>query len=109
MRTKHMREASAPFFPSPGTPGEGQGGGFLMKSNTFKQPPPQPSPGVPEEGVKRSFPRPSLCAMFGMLLVLASSNSLLQAKSAPTTRPYTKQQIDEAIKKGVEFLVKNQE
>jgi hypothetical protein len=34
-------------IPSPGTPGEGQGGG-----STGNAPPPQPSPGVPGEGEK---------------------------------------------------------
>jgi putative ABC transport system permease protein len=44
-------------FPSPGTPGEGQGGGPIgeSRSNTLEHsqsipPPPQPSPGVPGEG-----------------------------------------------------------
>jgi dATP pyrophosphohydrolase len=36
-------------FPSPGTPGEGKGGGF---SGGLEKPPPLPSPGVPEEGEK---------------------------------------------------------
>jgi hypothetical protein len=44
-------------FPSPGTPGEGQGGGLVAGSGSELschlqtwQPPPQPSPGVPGEG-----------------------------------------------------------
>jgi TatD DNase family protein len=38
------------YFPSPGTPGEGRGGG---SSGPLKsQPPPQPSPGVPGEGIR---------------------------------------------------------
>jgi very-short-patch-repair endonuclease len=44
-------------FPSPGTPGEGQGGGVSRerRTDTIRQlpatpPPPQPSPGVPGEG-----------------------------------------------------------
>ena len=36
------------FFPSPGTPGEGQGGGSPRPIGA--PPPPQPSPGVPGEG-----------------------------------------------------------
>jgi hypothetical protein len=38
-------------IPSPGTPGEGQGGGFVENATTQK-PPPQPSPGRPGEGEK---------------------------------------------------------
>jgi NAD(P)-dependent dehydrogenase (short-subunit alcohol dehydrogenase family) len=47
----------APILPSPGTPGEGQGGGSIgvNQSGTGghvegRRPPPQPSPGVPGEG-----------------------------------------------------------
>jgi hypothetical protein len=36
-------------LPSPGTPGEGQGGGSTKQRN-LKPPPPPPSPGVPGEG-----------------------------------------------------------
>jgi S-adenosylmethionine:tRNA ribosyltransferase-isomerase len=39
----------SPLFPSPGTPGEGQGGGLLADARKG-DPPPQPSPGVPGEG-----------------------------------------------------------
>ena len=38
------------LFPSPGTPGEGQGGG--IRGPIGVPPPPQPSPGVPGEGEK---------------------------------------------------------
>src|SRR5438270_6895430 len=37
-------------FPSPGTPGEGQGGGLSQLPGAIDQPPPPPSPGVPGEG-----------------------------------------------------------
>jgi ubiquinone/menaquinone biosynthesis C-methylase UbiE len=46
-----------PSVPSPGTPGEGQGGGLIAESRSSAirvsqatVPPPQPSPGVPGEG-----------------------------------------------------------
>jgi len=37
-------------FPSPGTPGEGEGGGLQCERRSASKPPPLPSPGVPEEG-----------------------------------------------------------
>lgn len=40
--------ATAELFPSPGTPGEGEGGGLPSSA----KPPPQPSPGIPGEGVR---------------------------------------------------------
>jgi endonuclease-3 len=45
--------------PSPGTPGEGGGGGFCLQSqiknrkSKMRRPPPLPSPGVPGEGERR--------------------------------------------------------
>ena len=47
--------------------------------------------------------------LISVVLLAANVASSTFAKSAPTTRPYTKQQIDEAIKRGVDFLVKSQE
>jgi len=45
--------ATAAHFPSPGTPGEGQGGGLPGEDRTdTSKPPPHPSPGVPGEGEK---------------------------------------------------------
>jgi len=49
--------SGAPLFPSPGTPGEGKGGGLVERlwsgailHGKAAPPPPQPSPGVPGEG-----------------------------------------------------------
>ena len=56
-RRRVMRSAIS-FFPSPGTPGEGQGGG--LSGPIGVPPPPQPSPGVPGEGGTSS--RPSAAA-----------------------------------------------
>ena len=44
-------------FPSPGTPGEGEGGGSFRDQNSEvrqQKPPPQPSPGIPGEGEVRT-------------------------------------------------------
>jgi hypothetical protein len=51
-------QSAAQLIPSPGTPGEGQGGGLIVESPSDHNvrpelaPPPQPSPGVPGEGAK---------------------------------------------------------
>jgi protein ImuA len=47
-----------PLIPSPGTPGEGQGGGFGKRLQLSKPPPP-PSPGVPGERVEALRREPS--------------------------------------------------
>jgi hypothetical protein len=52
-------DLSVPSVPSPGTPGEGQGGGppdsrSRIPDGKPQAPPPQPFPGVPEEGEKNS-------------------------------------------------------
>jgi alpha-1,2-mannosyltransferase len=60
VRPKLAPRPAPAYFPSPGTPGEGQGGGLCGDEDLPKvEPPPQPSPGVPEEGeiVARILPR----------------------------------------------------
>ena len=52
-------------FPSPGTPGEGQGGGYVGQSKL--DPPPQPSPGVPGEGEKG---KRNISVAFGGLIAM---------------------------------------
>jgi hypothetical protein len=48
-RTRPPRATRVRLFPSPGTPGEGEGGGSSHWCRG-EAPPPQPSPGVPGEG-----------------------------------------------------------
>ncbi|MGA2581935.1 MAG: hypothetical protein ABSG31_01555 [Tepidisphaeraceae bacterium] len=56
------------YFPSSGTPGEGQGGGLRIATDrNSSEPPPQPSPGVPEEG-ERFRRRRALIAIGTILL-----------------------------------------
>ena len=61
-------------IPSPGTPGEGQGGGPSTSSGQVSRsaldrsnaPPPQPSPGVPGAGEKGGAPEIEFTAMLGL-------------------------------------------
>ncbi|MGA2584971.1 MAG: hypothetical protein ABSG31_16990 [Tepidisphaeraceae bacterium] len=54
-------------IPSPGTPGEGEGGGFSSQSH--ERPPPQPSPGVPEEGERGGIVKSFALALLGAAIV----------------------------------------